>query len=235
MEPQSDASRASAHTATDQPETVSLAQRAAQQFAGLVEVVETLRVQCPWDAKQTQLSLVKHLIEETAELVDAIEVGTIDDQREELGDLLLQVVFHASIAHAKDRYDIGEVISGIADKLISRHPYVYGDEELPQDFSAAWERRKKAAKKRESVLDGIAVALPTLARASKVAQRIHDLGLASTETPSCDKSLSEDELGEQILSLVRRAQLDGIDADQATRTALRRWEDQIRAAEQDPS
>ncbi|CEI26010.1 MazG-family transcriptional regulator [Propionibacterium freudenreichii] len=208
------------------------AQRAGEEFARLVAVNQTPRIECPWDARQTHLSLVKHLIEETAEVVDAIEVGTADDQREELGDLLMQVVFHASIASDEGEYDIAEVVRGITDKLIARHPYVYGDAEVPDDLDASWERRKKAAKHRDSSLDGIADALPTLARAAKVAQRVHDVGPDMGPAQDEDLSISDREAGEKILSLVRRAQRVGVDADQATRAALRRWEAEIRAAEQ---
>ncbi|CEI30544.1 MazG family protein [Propionibacterium freudenreichii] len=208
------------------------AQRAGEEFARLVAVNQTLRIECPWDARQTHLSLVKHLIEETAEVVDAIEVGTADDQREELGDLLMQVVFHASIASDEGEYDIAEVVRGITDKLIARHPYVYGDAEVPDDLDASWERRKKAAKHRDSSLDGIADALPTLARAAKVAQRVHDVGPDMGPAQDEDLSISDREAGEKILGLVRRAQRVGVDADQATRAALRRWEAEIRAAEQ---
>ncbi|MCT3015201.1 nucleoside triphosphate pyrophosphohydrolase [Propionibacterium freudenreichii] len=221
---------------TQRPDDVgslpAAAQRAGEEFSRLVAVNQTLRIECPWDARQTHLSLVKHLIEETAEVVDAIEVGTADDQREELGDLLMQVVFHASIASDEGEYDIAEVVRGITDKLIARHPYVYGDAEVPDDLDASWERRKKAAKHRDSSLDGIADALPTLARAAKVAQRVHDVGPDMGPAQDEDLSISDREAGEKILSLVRRAQRVGVDADQATRAALRRWEAEIRAAEQ---
>jgi XTP/dITP diphosphohydrolase len=209
-----------------------LARAAGEQFARLVQANQTLRVECPWGARQTHHSLVKHLIEETAEAVDAIEIGTPADQREELGDVLLQVVFHAGIGAEDGEYDIAEVIGAITDKLIARHPHVYGNAEVPDDLDASWEQRKKAAKHRESSLDGIAEALPTLARAAKVAQRVHDLGADMGPAQDEDVSTNASQTGEKILSLVRRAQRAGIDADQATREALRRWEAEIRAAEQ---
>lgn len=145
-----------------------------ESLTTLVAVMARLRRDCPWDAGQTHRSLVKHLIEETAETVDAIEVGSDVDLVEELGDVLLQVFFHAEIGRLESRFDIDDVAMAVTNKLIARHPYVFGDDEVPTDMMATWEGAKQAVKHRDSVLDGIADSMPTLARAAKVATRLRD-------------------------------------------------------------
>ena len=150
----------------------------------------------------------------------------------EVADRLLGATVSEVVSWAVSYTHLDVYKRQITDKLIARHPYVYGDAEVPDDLDASWERRKKAAKHRDSSLDGIADALPTLARAAKVAQRVHDVGPDMGPAQDEDLSISDREAGEKILSLVRRAQRVGVDADQATRAALRRWEAEIRAAEQ---
>lgn len=193
-----------------------------------VHVMHRLRRECPWDARQTHRSLVTYLIEETGELVDAIEQGCQDDVVEELGDLLLQVYFHAEIAAQEGRFTIDDVARGIADKLIARHPYIWGDAEVPDDPGATWEARKRAHKNRTSALDGIADSLPTLARATKVVSRARN---HRVEVALADEPVTAEQVGEQILALVERAQASGVDADQATRDALRALEERVRQAE----
>ncbi|MDF1488742.1 MazG family protein [Tessaracoccus caeni] len=194
----------------------------------LRDVMATLRVRCPWDAKQTHESLLNHLIEEACEVVDAVEEGTDDDLREELGDLLLQVYFHAQIATDEGRFTLDDVADGIADKLIRRHPHVFGDAENPADLRSNWEIAKKAEKGRESSLDGIARSMSVLARAHKVVSRTrsHHVDVALP-----DQAIGAEEVGDAMIALVARAQANGIDADAATRAALRRLEAEIRAAE----
>lgn len=193
-----------------------------------IQVMHRLRRECPWDARQTHRSLVTHLIEETGELVDAIEGGCQDDVVEELGDLLLQVYFHAEIGAQEGRFTIDDVACGIADKLIARHPYIWGDAEVPDDLGATWEARKRAHKQRSSALDGIAGSLPTLARATKVVSRTRNHRVA---VDLATEPITAEEVGEQIMALVQRAQASGVDADQATRDALRVLEDRVRQAE----
>lgn len=143
----------------------------------LVEVMRALRAGCPWDARQTHRSLVHYLVEETLEVVEAIEDGSDEALREELGDLLLQVVFHAEIAAEEGRFDIDAVASGIADKLVARHPYVFSDSAVPEDLMGSWEQRKRAEKGRSSALDGIPNRMSALARANKVVARARYHGL----------------------------------------------------------
>lgn len=200
------------------------------ELARLGEVMARLRAECPWDREQTHASLVTHLIEETAEVVDAIEVGCDDDLREELGDLLLQVYFHAEIARTEGRFDIEDVARGICDKLISRHPWVFAGADDPEDLAQAWEAAKQVEKQRHSVLAGIPDRLDTLARLAKVVSRARAAGL---EVPMATEPITAEQVGEQILAIVWRAQASGVDADQATRQALRGFAEQISQASQD--
>lgn len=188
----------------------------------LIGVMHELRARCPWDAEQTHRSLVTYLVEETAEVVEAIEDPDHDDHLvEELGDLLLQVLFHSEIAAEEGRFDIDDVARGIADKLIARHPYVFGDGEAPDDLNASWEQNKQREKGRRSPIEGIPRPLDTLARAGKVVSRGRAHGVPLDLS---DAAVTAAQVGEGVLALVSRAQASGVDADQATRDALRRLE-----------
>ncbi len=198
------------------------------QLERLRQVMAQLRADCPWDAEQTHESLLNHLIEEACEVVDAVEAGTDDDLREELGDVLLQVYFHAQIATEECRFTLDDVAATVSDKLVRRHPHVFGDEQVPADMWANWEQRKAAEKGRRSALDGIAESMSAIARAHKVVSRSRSHGVP-VELPS--EPIDEETVGEQILALVARAQASGIDADAATRKALRRLESTVQAAE----
>ena len=196
----------------------------------LIDVMTALRVGCPWDAEQTHRSLVTYLVEEAAEVVEAIEAGSDDHLVEELGDLLLQVVFHAEIARQDGRFSIEDVARGIADKLVARHPYVFGDGDVPHDLMASWEARKRAEKGRTSALDGIPP-LNALARTMKVVSRARSHGV-DPGLPA--EPVTASEVGDGIVALVARAQASGVDADQAVRDAVRALEAAIRAAEDSP-
>ena len=195
----------------------------------LVSVMARLRQECPWDAQQTHRSLVQYLIEETAETVEAIEVGEQDHLREELGDLLLQVIFHAEIASEQERgFTVEDVARGIADKLISRHPYVFATAEIPNDLHYTWEQRKAAEKGRTSALQGIPEQLSALARANKVIGKVRS---RRVEVVLPDEPTTAEEAGAQILTLAARAQACVIDPEQALRDAVRDLEAQVRHAE----
>ncbi len=200
----------------------------SSELERLREVMARLRVECPWDATQTHASLLPHLIEEAGEVVDAVETGTSEDLEEELGDLLLQVYFHARIAEDEGRFDVEDVARGIADKLVRRHPYVFGDADVPADLRATWEQRKREEKGRSSSLDGIADALSVVARAQKVVSRSRSHGVV-VDLPA--DPIDADAVGRGIVDLVARAQANGIDADAAAREALRALEARIVAAE----
>ncbi|HEX5334251.1 MAG TPA: MazG family protein [Propionicimonas sp.] len=193
-----------------------------------------LRTGCPWDAEQTHASLVRYLVEETLEVVEAIEAGDDTELSEELGDLLLQVVFHAEIAAESGRFDIEDVARRISDKLIARHPYVFTDAEVPTDLVGSWERAKAVEKSRESALDGIPERLSALTRAHKVLVRARSHGLDPEVLDVAGTDVPADGLGLEFLRLVARAEELGLDPEQEARTALRALEERVRAAESRP-
>jgi XTP/dITP diphosphohydrolase len=214
---------------TDQPfEPVVPGLSETDSLHRLGSVIGRLRVECPWDRQQTHRSLLNHLVEETAEVVDAVEVGDDTDLREELGDVLCQVYFHAAIAEEEGRFTLSDVADGIADKLVRRHPYVFGSGDVPDDLSASWEARKKAEKGRSSSLDGIPEALNVIPRAAKVISRSrsHHVDVSLPDEP-----ITAEDFGNQLMALLARARASDIDPDQAARDALRRLEDAIRARE----
>jgi XTP/dITP diphosphohydrolase len=207
------------------------------QLSRLAEVMHRLRQECPWDAEQTHQSLVRYLIEESLEVVEAIEEGDDHDDHlvEELGDVLLQVFFHAEIASEEGRFDIEQVAARISDKLIARHPYVFGDAALPADLMSSWEQAKAVEKGRVSVLTGIPEQLSALSRAEKILSRAASHGLPLVVSPSSaqlgETQLGETELGPAFVALVVRARELGIDPEQAARTAVREIEARVRDIE----
>ena len=202
---------------------------ALPELERLVDVMARLRHECPWDAQQTHRSLVQYLVEETAETIEAIEIGDQDHLREELGDLLLQVIFHAEIASEQDQgFTVEDVAQGIADKLISRHPYVFDTEQVPGDLHYTWEQRKAAEKGRTSALQGIPEELSALARANRIISRARS---RRVEVSLPEDATTAEEVGTQILELTARAQAAGIDPEQALRDAVRALEVRVRRAE----
>jgi len=197
----------------------------------LVSVMDRLRSPggCPWDAQQTHESLVPYALEEAHELAEAIETGDRSGLREELGDLLLQVVFHARIAteHPSDPFDVDDVAADLVAKLVRRHPHVFedpGPAEAAGDVHVQWDRLKNAEKQRGSALDGVPLALGALARAQKIAGRAGRAGLA-TEAPDGAG------LGDRLLALVLEAQAAGLDAEGELRRTAAAWEQDLRARE----
>ncbi|MCX4963119.1 nucleoside triphosphate pyrophosphohydrolase [Streptomyces virginiae] len=196
----------------------------------LVQVMDRVRRECPWTSRQTHRGLAKYAIEEAYELVEAIEDGDREELREELGDVLLQVVFHARIAEEyedpDEAFSIDDVAGALVTKLIHRHPHVFGDAkaETPEDVSAHWQRTKAVEKRRESVTDGIPVGQPGLALAAKLAGRARTGGVA-VELPRGEG------IGYELLELAARAEAAGIDPETALRAAARAYRDAIRAAE----
>lgn len=194
----------------------------------LVRVMDRLRSPggCPWDARQTHESLVPYALEEAHELAEAIETGDRAGLREELGDLLLQVVFHARIAteHPTDPFDVDDVAGDLVAKLVRRHPHVFEDAEVDGDVHVQWDRLKNAEKQRASALDGVPLALGALARAQKIAGRAGRAGLV-TEVPAGGG------LGERLLALVLEADAAGVDAEGELRRAATGWEQELRSQE----
>jgi XTP/dITP diphosphohydrolase len=204
----------------------------------LIAVLARLRAPggCAWDAEQTHESLVTHLVEETYELVDAIEAGSRDDLLEELGDVLYQVIFHSDIASATpaEAFDIEDVAAHMTAKMISRHPHVFGDATAATaaEVTGLWEDVKAIEKShRTSVLDGIPQGMPSLALADKVLGRAEKLGVIEPGSATAIPSADEDELGGLLLAIVSSARASGLDAERALRTTLRALQDEVRAAE----
>src|ERR1019366_6095106 len=175
-------SRPHPHRPAEQGTTTSVTGRRGERFLDLVEVMDRLRSPggCPWDAEQTHATLVKYLLEESYETAEAIEDGDVQALREELGDVLLQVVFHARIAQDDAGFDIDDVAAGIADKLVRRHPHVFAGAQANAagDVEANWEALKAAEKGRTSAADGVPLAQPALALASALLGRAQKTGLA---------------------------------------------------------
>ncbi|SIO22652.1 MazG family protein [Agromyces cerinus] len=203
----------------------------------LIDTVALLRAPggCPWDADQTHESLVQYLVEESWELIDAIESGNREEMIEELGDVLYQVLFHADLAAHTDgeRFDIDDVARHMTAKMVSRHPHVFGDREAETaaDVVAFWDELKADEKPhRTSVLDGIPRGMPALALAQKVLGKAEKVGV--TDASAQVAPATEDELGRVLLGLVASARSQGLDAERALRTAVRGLEDEVRAAEE---
>ncbi|MEY9936175.1 MazG family protein [Streptacidiphilus sp. MAP5-3] len=189
---------------------------------------------CPWDAEQTHESLVKYLVEEAYELVEAIEEDDRTMLREELGDVLLQVFFHARIAqeHETEPFSIDDVAGGIVEKLMYRHPHVFGDADATtsEQVEANWEELKAAEKQRDSAVDGVPLAQPALALAAKLHSRATKAGVSAA---LLDQGAGAGDFGARLLRLAVEAQEAGVDPEAALRAAARVYRDAIRAAESD--
>ena len=212
---------------------------AGARLLELVAVMSRLRRECPWDAKQTHGTLAPHLLEESYEALEALESGDPDALREELGDVLLQVMFHAEVASERTDgtgYTIDDVAEGIAAKLVRRHPHVFGDvtvsgaDEVKQNWDAikAAEREAKNGAP-GSVLDGVPFGQPALALAAQLQRRAERAGVPS-ELADLDGAAG---LGAELFALVARARAAGLDPELELRAAARAYRDQVQAWEQD--
>ena len=205
------------------------------QLQRLVEVMNTLRSPggCPWDAEQTHESLLKYLLEESYEFVDAVQSGSRVDMREELGDVLLQVYFHARMAeeHLTDPFSIEDVAEGIADKLIRRHPHVFAGVEVrdSQEVLENWEEIKKKEKGRTSSLDGVAMSQPALPLVEKLLYRAEKYGveLPVPDLATISGTADEELVGQALLSVIAWAHANGIDAEAALRKEAMRIVEKI--------
>lgn len=197
------------------------------------ETMRLVRDRCVWTRQITHRDLVPYLVEESAELVDAVEEGSRADLREELGDLLWQVLFHAEIASRDpvEPFDIDDVARGLTEKMVRRHPHVFAGEvaETPEQVLVLWNAAKAVEKStRTSVLDGVSERMPSLALAQKMLGKGAPLGLGAAPV---DAPSSEAELGEAFLGLVALARENGWDAERALRERLRGLSTGIREAE----
>ncbi len=224
-----------------------------QNLPRLVEVMQSLLAPdgCPWDREQTLETLRPYVIEEAFEVVDAIDCGEPSLLREELGDLLLQIVFQAELARAAGWFGPNDVVDGICEKLVRRHPHVFGDEKADDAASALgnWERLKKQEKAGRGALDGVPVALPALLRAVRVGEKAAAVGYdwpdvagarhkVDEELAELDEALdaedlprAEEELGDVLFALSSLARKRGLDPEAALRGTLDRFSRRFSEAE----
>lgn len=229
---------------------------------GLIATNRTLRSECPWDRKQTHHSLVTHLIEEAYETVDAIsglplespegepDFGAYAEVEEELGDLLLQVVFHATLASETGAFDLDEVAEGIRRKLVFRHPHVFGDVEVTgaDEVLANWEQLKQEEKHRDSLMDDVPQSMPSIGRALKVQKRASSVGfdwdapemVLAVLRSEVDELAAADgiderthELGDVLFSAINLARHINVEPEVALRLSVDRFSDRFRAIERD--
>ncbi|WP_203137950.1 MazG family protein [Microbacterium sp. JZ31] len=213
------------------------------QLRRAVETMRAVRDRCVWTQGIDHRALVPYLIEESHELIDAIETGGATELREELGDLLWQVLFHAEIASraTDDPFDMDDVAAGLVEKMVRRHPHVFAGEtaETPERVLELWNAAKAAEKRqRASVLDGVARSMPSLALAQKLVGKAAQVGVGADVALAVHDAdeigavpESEEELGDLLLTLTAAARARGWDAERALRERLRTLEAEIRDAE----
>ncbi|MEY2597052.1 MAG: hypothetical protein RLZZ194_596 [Actinomycetota bacterium] len=209
------------------------------QLLRLLEVMDRLRSPggCPWDAEQTHQSLIKYLLEESYEFADSVDDDDRAAMREELGDILLQVYFHSRIAqeHPTDPFSIEEVAEGIADKLIRRHPHVFGNEavESSADVLANWEKLKAAEKNRNSATDGVALSQPALPLITKLIYRAEKNGI-DLDLPTTDMNNdvpADIAIGDALVAAVVAAIKHGIEPEDLLRSRAREISAEIKRIE----
>ncbi len=219
-------------------------QRTTDALARLVDIMDELRVKCPWDREQTIASLRKNTIEETYELADAIDEGNMQHIREELGDLLLHIVFYSKIGSEQGAFTLADVAEGISDKLVYRHPHVFGEvqAETSADVKHNWEALKQQeGKRRRGVLAGVPKALPAMVKAFRVGEKAAATGFdwehredvwdkvreeaaeLKVEISAGDREKATDELGDLFFALINAARLYGIDPEAALERTNRKF------------
>jgi tetrapyrrole methylase family protein/MazG family protein len=223
-------------------------------FDQLISVIKKLRSPrgCPWDRVQTHRSLKPYLIEETYEVLDAIDSGRPEVLQDELGDLLLQIVLHAQIADEQKKFDIEAVVNNISAKMIRRHPHVFAKTKVKdvKDVWRNWEKIKKTEKIQKSILDSIPAALPALYRATKVQKKAARVGFDWPDSQGVLQKIKEeihefeelktkkhskkahDEFGDILFSLVNLARKLDLDAEDALRLATKKFEKRFKYVEQ---
>jgi XTP/dITP diphosphohydrolase len=216
-----------------------------EKLASLIQTAHQLRAPggCPWDAEQTHQSLIQYLLEETYELIDAVESGNRDEVLEELGDVLYQVIFHSDLASTGtlgEPFDIEDVASFMENKMRSRHPHVFGTQEELAQFAAQtgdevmqnWDAHKKKEKPgRTSVMDGVPKQMPALARANKVIGKAEKAGILNSLSEPAVPMSSEEDLGRLLLAVVASARALRLDPERALREATRTLEQEVRERE----
>jgi tetrapyrrole methylase family protein/MazG family protein len=223
-------------------------------FQKLLDIMSALRSEngCPWDREQTRESLKPFLVEETYEVLEALDEGEPENIKEELGDLLFQIIFHCQLAKEKGEFDMGDVIKKISEKMIARHPHVFGEErfETSEEVLKQWEERKREeGKPRESILEGIPKTLPALVRAQRIQARAARVGFDwekaedvlekldeeirefKTVLENKDPEGIEDELGDIFFSLVNISRFVGVNPEDALRKTISKFISRFRYIE----
>lgn len=224
-------------------------------FQDLVNVMTALRTPvtgCPWDLEQDFKSIIQYTLEEAYEVADAIDRDDMNDLREELGDLLLQPIYHAQMASEDGHFDINDVIHDVTEKMITRHPHVFGDQNAmsAEDVNKIWDERKQAEKaEAKSALDGVTAALPSLLKSQKIQKKAAKVGFEWPD-PSCvldkleeeiaemraaiannDKANQTEELGDILFLLANYARMLDINAEEALRLCINKFEARFRGIE----
>ena len=203
---------------------------------------------CPWDKEQTFQSIVPYTIEEAYEVVDAIERNDMKDLEDELGDLLLQVIYHAEMASEKGHFTFDDVAQGVADKMIYRHPHVFGDAdaENADDVDSIWDQQKSAEKDNKGALDGVTRGLPALLRAQKLQKKAAKTGFEWSDTEGAFDKVEEEiaefkeatedahieeELGDLLFCIVNYARMNGFNSEEALRKANDKFTERFKEME----
>ncbi len=224
------------------------------KFIALIQIMEKLRSEdgCPWDKQQTHESLREYLLEETYEVLESIETKNQDALKEELGDLLLQIVFHAQIASENKQFNVNDVIDSITEKLIRRHPNVYGNQKIdtPEEQEKNWEKIKRQ-EGRESVIDGVPKELPALLRAYRIQSKAAQVGFDwkeiadvwskfKEETSELQQAISEknenkieEELGDLLFTLVNISRFLKSNPENALRRTIEKFNHRFHIIEQE--
>lgn len=211
----------------------------------LVAVMDRLRSPggCPWDAEQTHASLARYLLEETYEVLDAMDKEDPKELKEELGDLLLQVVFHARIAQEQDPdFTLDQIADGVASKLERRHPHVFSDLQVTstEELEENWAQIKKLEKDRESVVDGVPKALPALQLATQLLYRSRKMQLDYEDTGLTEQvkdlvgDVTQENIARLLVSTVQLARTQDLDAESCLRAAMAQYRDLVIATEAEP-
>jgi XTP/dITP diphosphohydrolase len=221
------------------------------EFDEFINIVKQLRKDCPWDRIQTHLSLRRCLLEETYEVLEAIDDGSMQELKKELGDILLQVVFHSNIAEENDDFTLSEVIKSETNKLIERHPHVFGDVKVKDsdEVKKNWEKLKKN-EGRKSVIDGVPEELPALLKAYRIQEKASKVGFDwKDEKPVFDKIVEEinelrdnvnsgksepeieDEFGDVLFSIVNYSRFLKINPEDALRRTIKKFRERFQKIE----
>lgn len=223
-------------------------ERPIDRLLGIMRALRDPENGCPWDLEQTFKTIAPYTVEEAYEVADAIERENVNDLKEELGDLLLQIVFHAQMATEENHFDFDDVATALCDKLVYRHPHVFGDESAANaaEVLTIWNARKDAEKKGDSAIDGVTLGLPALLRAQKLQKKAGKSGFVWPDAESAWEKLEEelqefkdantkeeeaDELGDLLFCIVNYARLKGHDAEEILTATNKKFERRFKAME----